>query len=70
MRELRPHLSLWRQGLSVVPEEVWLRTDLQTLVLGDNNLTEVSEGVGNLSSLRMLDLGHNRLREGSVGNSV
>ena len=63
MGELRPHLSLWRQGLGIVPDEVWLRTDLETLVLADNHLTEVSEGVGNLSKLRMLDLGHNRLRE-------
>ena len=37
-------------------------TDLQTLVLADNDLTEVSERVGDLSKLRMLDLGHNRLR--------
>src|SRR6516225_6012777 len=63
MSELKPHLSLWGQGLGVVPDEVWLRTDLQTLVLADNNLTEVSERVGDLSKLRMLDLGHNRLRE-------
>ena len=63
MSELKPHLSLWGQGLGVVPDEVWLRTDLQTLVLADNDLTEVSERVEDLSKLRMLDLGHNRLRE-------
>src|SRR4029450_5569890 len=63
MGELKPHLSLWRQRLGVVPEEVWLRIDLQTLVLADNDLTEISERVGDLSKLRTLDLGHNRLRE-------
>jgi Leucine-rich repeat (LRR) protein len=63
MGELKPHLSLWKQRLGVVPDEVWLRTDLQTLVLADNDLTEVSERVGDLSELRMLDLGRNRLRE-------
>ena len=63
MSELKPHLSLWRRRLGVVPDEVWLRTDLHTLVLADNDLTEVSERVGDFSKLRTLDLGHNRLRE-------
>jgi Leucine-rich repeat (LRR) protein len=63
MGELKQHFSLWRQGLGVVPDEVWLMTDLQTLVLADNDLTEISERVGDLSRLRMLDLGHNKLRE-------
>jgi len=40
--------------------------------LTDNDLTEVSERVGNLSKLRMLDLGHNRLRDVpiSLGRAV
>lgn len=67
MGELEPHLSLWKQRLGAVPDEVWLRTDLQTLVLAGNDLTEISERVGDLSKLRMLDLGHNRLRELPVG---
>jgi Leucine-rich repeat (LRR) protein len=41
---------------------VWDRTGLRTLVLADNDLTEVSERVGELQDLRMLDLGHNKLR--------
>jgi Leucine-rich repeat (LRR) protein len=57
-----PHLSLWRQKLGVVPDQVWDRTGLRTLVLADNDLTEVSERVGELQDLRMLDLGHNKLR--------
>ena len=56
------HLSLWKQALGVVPDVVWERTDLQTLVLAGNDLVEVSERIGNLRNLRMLDLGHNRLR--------
>jgi hypothetical protein len=27
------HLSLWKQALAGVPDDVWDRTDLQTLVL-------------------------------------
>jgi hypothetical protein len=46
-----PHLSLWKQGLGVVPDEVWRRIDLQTLVLADNRLTEISERVGDLSHI-------------------
>ena len=67
MDEPGPHLSLWKQKLGVVPDEVWLRTDLQTLVLADNDLTEISERVGDLASLRMLDLGHNRLSDLPAG---
>ena len=55
------HLNLRRQNLRIVPEAVWERQDLQTLVLADNRLTEVSERLGALRSLRMLDLGHNAL---------
>lgn len=57
------HLSLWKQRLGTVPEEVWRRTGLRTLVLADNDLAEISEKVGDLGRLRMLDLGHNRLEE-------
>src|ERR1700742_3072531 len=63
-----PHLSLWKHGLGVVPDEVWSRTELQTLVLADNELTGVSERICELRQLRMLDLGHNRL--GSLPESL
>src|SRR5262249_39309261 len=63
MADSSVHFSLWKQALGVVPDEVWARTNLQTLVLADNDLTEISERVGDLRNLRMLDLGHNRLRE-------
>jgi Leucine-rich repeat (LRR) protein len=56
------HLSLWKQALGVVPDEVWDRKDLQTLVLADNDPADVSERIGELRDLRELDLGHNRLR--------
>ena len=58
-----PHLSLWKRGLSVVPGEVWRRIDLESLVLAGNGLSEISERVGDLNNLRMLDLGHNKLHE-------
>lgn len=39
-------LSLWKQGLGAVPDHVLDRTELRTLVLVDNGLTEISERVG------------------------
>jgi Leucine-rich repeat (LRR) protein len=56
-----PHLNLWKQQLGHVPDTVWERTDLETLVLADNALCELSEHIARLTRLRMLDLGHNRL---------
>jgi Leucine-rich repeat (LRR) protein len=40
---------------------VWAGTDLETLVLAENDLSELSERIGGLKKLRMLDLGHNKL---------
>jgi hypothetical protein len=45
----------------VVAETVWERTELEGLVLADNELAEVYERIARLVQLRMLDLGHNRL---------
>jgi Leucine-rich repeat (LRR) protein len=55
------HLNLWKQRLGCVPECVWERTELETLVLAENELLEISEQIGRLKNLRMLDLGHNKL---------
>jgi len=44
-----------------VPDSVWEQTELESLVLAENGLSEVSEQIGRLKRLRMLDLGHNRL---------
>jgi len=38
------HLNLWKQHLGRVPESVWDQTDLETLVLADNSLSEVPIG--------------------------
>lgn len=54
-------LDLWKQHLGNVPEYVWERTELQALILADNSLNEISEKIGGLKRLRMLDLGHNQL---------
>jgi Leucine-rich repeat (LRR) protein len=54
-------LNLWKKRLGRVPDSVWGQTTLETLVLADNDLTEVSSQIGRLRALRMLDLGHNRL---------
>jgi Leucine Rich Repeat (LRR) protein len=55
------NLNLWKHRLGRVPESVWEEADLETLVLADNDLTEVSASIGRLKKLRMLDLGHNAL---------
>jgi hypothetical protein len=31
------HLNLWKQHLGHVPESVWERVDLETIVLADND---------------------------------
>ena len=38
-----PNLSLWKKGLGVVPTWVWERTELETLVLADNGLSDLSD---------------------------
>src|SRR6266853_3706190 len=55
------HLNVWKKRLGRVPESVWEQTELETLVLADNELSEVSGEIGRLKKLRMLDLGHNQL---------
>ena len=55
------HLNLWKKRLGQVPKSTWEHTGLETLVLADNELSEVSGQIGRLKSLRMLDLGHNQL---------
>ncbi len=52
---------MWKKRLGRVPESVWDRAGLETLVLADNDLTEISGQIGRLRRLRMLDLGHNQL---------
>jgi hypothetical protein len=51
------YLSFRKNRLGCVPESVWEKTELEALVLADNDLSEF----GCLRRLRMLDLGHNRL---------
>ena len=64
------NLNLWKHRLGRVPEFVWEQVDLETLVLAENDLIEVSENIGRLKHLRMLDLGHNALSSvpTSLGN--
>src|ERR1700730_8356904 len=60
MSEPAAVLNLWKKDLGRVPDFVWQRTELEALILADNGLTEISEQLGRLSRLRMLDLGHNQ----------
>src|SRR5262249_18318230 len=54
-------LNLWKKRLGRVPDEVWSDIEVEELILADNGLTEISEQIGGLKKLRMLDLGHNQL---------
>jgi Leucine-rich repeat (LRR) protein len=54
-------LNLWKKNLGQVPSSVWDNVSLEALILADNGLIEVSARLGQLKSLRMLDLGHNQL---------
>src|SRR5260370_33065618 len=58
---LPTHLDLWRKKLGHVPEWIWEQAKLETRVIAENDLCEISEQIGRLRTLRMLDLGHNRL---------
>ena len=55
------HLNFWKRGLSNVPDAVWNQPEAETLVLAENGLREISEKLGALAKLRMLDLGHNEI---------
>ena len=37
------HLSLWKKSPGRVPDWVWQKTGLETLVLAENDLSEVSD---------------------------
>ena len=65
-------LNLWKKRLGHVPDWVWERTEVETLILADNGLTEISERIGGLQRLRTLDLGHNQLSQlpGTLGGLV
>ncbi|MBV8629859.1 MAG: leucine-rich repeat domain-containing protein [Silvibacterium sp.] len=54
-------VNLWNQALRRVPQWVWKQTELRTLILAGNRLTDLSEQIGGLQKLRTLDLGHNQL---------
>ena len=63
MTDSNLQLSLWKQHLAHVPESVWEKRELETLVLAENDLREISSRIASLQRLRMLDLGHNRLEK-------
>ena len=60
-------LNLWKHQLGRVPDSVWEQVELETLVLTENCLSEVSEQIARLKRLRMLDLGHNALTHVPAG---
>ena len=55
-------LNLWKKRLARVPDSVWERTELETLVLADNELSEVSEPIGRLSQWQRKSAAERELR--------
>ena len=49
-------LNLWKQHLGRVPESLWDRIEIETLILADNDLTEMSESIDRLQSFPRLGL--------------
>lgn len=37
------HLNLWKKQLGHVPDSVWNQVQVETLVLADNGLSQISE---------------------------
>jgi len=54
-------LSLYKNQLSALPEEIGKLTELTHLYLYNNQLSALPEEIGNLTNLRELDLDNNRL---------
>jgi len=53
---LTVHLNLWKKRLGRVPDSVWEQTELEALLLAENDLRDVSGQIRRLKKLRMLDL--------------
>ena len=53
-------LDLYNKRLGRVPKSIWQLSSLEKLNLADNSLVSLSEEIGNLLNLTMLDLGHNQ----------
>jgi len=41
-------LNLWKKHLGQVPDSVWQQTEIETLILADNSLSELSSQIGHL----------------------
>lgn len=51
------------QGITHLPQQLFLKATLRTLVLTGNSLTEIPDDVQLLGQLRELRLGHNKLQQ-------
>ena len=47
-------LNLWKKNLTEVPASVWETPGLESLILADNQITVLPDGIGELSRLRTL----------------
>lgn len=60
-RGKRTALNLSSEGVFKLPSEIGQLTNLQSLDLGNNQLTDLSPEIGQLTNLQTLDLGDNQL---------
>jgi len=57
------NMNLWKKHLGYIPDSIWEHLEIETLVLAENDLTEIPARIADLKHLRMLDLGHNALTQ-------
>ncbi len=69
-RKAAKQLNLGSMGLTTLPDSIANLTQLDLLIIYNNQLTELPESIGNLSQLRELNVAYNELTElpDSIGN--
>jgi hypothetical protein len=56
------YLNLSRQGITVVPPEIFLFSNLEELTLNHNKLRAIPQKIGCLSALKILSFSHNEIQ--------
>ncbi|MEK4882931.1 leucine-rich repeat domain-containing protein [Paenibacillus sp. FSL R5-0908] len=53
---------MYNNHIKEIPDQLFLHDELEVLNYAGNEIEQLSENIGRLVHLRMLDLGHNRLK--------
>ncbi|WP_414655270.1 leucine-rich repeat domain-containing protein [Flavihumibacter sp. UBA7668] len=64
------HLNWYNKQLTEIPETIWNQFQLETLNVSENYIESIADQISQLANLRMLDLGHNKLKKipSSIGD--